>query len=162
MTTVSRELICNFEINAKDLNKLMYLKRMFYLIPILIFYISAMVLFVLIMADSLRINYDNLPIFLTINGILTVIALVCSALSFSMGNQCIWGSSEAYKNDDGTVTFIGQSKRMEKISTIRINKIEEYHGFYCLKQNYFKFVFVPLDFPIDQLPVSSIQKGKKK
>lgn len=162
MILTQKELIAHFELKYRDIEKLIILKRAPYLAIIFSFFIGVIIFAILTLTNVLDVTLDDLntwqPIYWTAAGVCIVVAGPC----IYIGWKVIWGSSEAYKNSDGTFEFIGHGKYQERIVTLRINKIEEYHGFYCLKENYFKFVFVPLDFPIDQLPVSSVQKTKKK
>lgn len=42
----------------------------------------------------------------------------------------------------------------ERIVAIKVNKVKKLYGYYCLIENYYKYVFVPLDFPIDKISES--------
>lgn len=161
MTLDSNKLVSQFEIKYGDLLKLILLKRAVYLSILFAFLLGEIIFIILLRVGVIDIPFSDIYILHIVDGILGGIAVIAFGLGTFKGYKTFWGKSEAYKNDDGTMTFIGQGKHEQKIVTLRVNEIQEYHGFYCLKENYFNFVLVPHDFPIEKIPVSSIKKEKK-
>ncbi len=160
MLMVSKKLIAKFEIKYSDFLKLALLKRIVSVIFASIFIIGMITAYILMKTNVIRITQAKCVLYRTIYWIFVGIMIVVVVIGAFKGYRCFWGSSEAYLNDDKTITFIGRGRIEDQTVTIRANEIEEFHGFYCLKENYFRYVFVPLDFPINEIPVSSIKKVK--
>lgn len=160
MITVSKKLIAKYEIKYSDYLRLALLKRIVSVIFACIFIIGMITELILLKTNVIKISQANIALYRTIYWIIAGILIVGIVIGTFKGFRCFWGSSEAYLNNDKTVTFIGRGRTEDNSVTIRVNEIEEFHGFYCLKENYFKYVFVPLDFPINEIPVSSIKKVK--
>lgn len=160
MNSKTSKLISNFEIKYGEVLKLILLKRMLYLSIFIVAILGEIIFFILSLEGVINIPIRELYKVRIVDGVLGGIAIIAFGVGIFRGYKFFWGKSEAYKNEDGTMTFIGHGRTEEKIVTLRVNKIQKYHGFYCLKENYFNFVFVPFDFPIEQIPVSSIKKAK--
>ncbi len=141
------EKISSFEIKYKDFLKLILLKRWPYLAICLCYFAGWIVFYSLILANVIHFREFDFALYKTIVTIGSILVIAALGVGIFKGYKCFWGVIEAFKNDDGTITFIAQGKD-ERIVTLKANHVEKFHGFYCVKENFFNFVFVPNDFPI--------------